>query len=432
LTDKPVEAASGTIEYNYWIVATAEPEKMGYRRVTELLWQKFGGPGLRQAVDLQRNVRRPELLLFDDWRKEAWSRYANEKYFEFECGDKRCGALTSNREIALRNKEPKQDAWFNSWFQNLRTAYGWYLYARRANDSEMKRKAEQVLNLVLQSPRQNGAFSTIYLHDTNTWFRDDGWAGYVNDYHTFCMSWTAYWMLRWANDLVPERKPEILAFAGPYADFLLRVQQPSGNIPSWIGEDSQPRQEFRDFNAETAGSALFLAEFFASTGDKKYLDGALRAEEFITREVLSARALVRFRDVPVVCAKAIRLLRSLDYAISAEQSLDHAGGLGVLAVVSSNRAGGSARDRAAGCRLFVAHAAGLEPPPLHAEAARRNDHAEHRCRMERRAPVLRSRPAARLLSSHRARGLPGTRGGRRSRRIRGGAVGELGAYRVRG
>jgi hypothetical protein len=124
------------------------------------------------------------------------------------------------------------------------------------------------------------------MHDTNTWFRDDGWAGYVNDYHTFCMSWTAYWMLRWANDLVPERKPEILAFAGPYADYLLRVQQPSGNIPSWIGEDSQPRQEFRDFNAETAGSTLFLAEFFANTGDKKYLDAALRAQDFITREVV--------------------------------------------------------------------------------------------------------------------------------------------------
>jgi len=224
--------------------------------------------------------------LFDDWRAEAWKRYANEKYYEFDCGDKRCGGLTSNREIALRNKEPKADAWFNAWFQNLRTAYGWFLYGRHTNNLEMKRKAEQVLNLALRSPRNNGAFSTIYLHDTGEWFRDDGWAGYQNHYHTFCMSWTAYWMLRWASDLAPERKSEILAFITPYADYLLRVQRPSGLIPSWLDENEQPREEFRDFNAETAGSALFLAEFSAVSGEKKYLAAALRAQEFIAREVL--------------------------------------------------------------------------------------------------------------------------------------------------
>jgi hypothetical protein len=145
-------------------------------------------------MDIQRNVRRPELLLFEDWRQEAWTRYANEKYWQFDCGGAICGALTSNRNPWGKwDDSPKGDAWFNSWFQNLRTAYGWYLYAQRTNNPEMRRKAEQILNLALRSPQHDGVFSTIYLHDTNTWLRVDGWAGFSDDYHTFCMSWTGYW-----------------------------------------------------------------------------------------------------------------------------------------------------------------------------------------------------------------------------------------------
>jgi hypothetical protein len=278
---------SGPIEYQYWILASAQPERLGYRRVTELMWQKFGHPSLIASLDLQRNVKRPELFLFDDWRREAWSRYADEKYWEADCGGKRCGALTSNRNPWGKwDDAPREDAWFNSWFQNLRTAYGWYMYAQNADDMAMKRKAEQVLNLALTSPRDGGAFSTIYLNDTKTWLREDGWAGFVNDYHTFCMSWTGYWMLRWATDLVPERKAEVMAFLKPYADFLLTAQLGSGAIPSWFDESLTPRPEFRDFNAETAGSALFLASFADASAEPKYRDAALRAQEFITRDVL--------------------------------------------------------------------------------------------------------------------------------------------------
>lgn len=285
--DAALDASTGPLEYQYWILASAQPERLGYRKVSQFLWEQFGSPALKQSMDLQRNARRPELLLFDDWRTEAWTRYANEKYWEMDCGGARCGGLTSNRNPwGIWDQAPKQDAWFNSWFQNLRTAYGWYVYAERTNNPEMKRKAEQVLNLALSSPRHGGAFSTIYLHDSHTWFRDDGWAGFVDDYHTFCMSWTGYWMLRWADDLVPARKAEILAFLRPYADLLLEVQLPTGCIPSWLDENLKPRGEFRDFNAETAGSALFLAKFSQAAGDAKYLNAAIRAQDFITTDVL--------------------------------------------------------------------------------------------------------------------------------------------------
>jgi hypothetical protein len=58
----------------------------------------------------------------------------------------------------------------------------------------------------------------------------NGWAGFADYYHAFCMSWTAYWMLRWAVDLTPGRKDEVLAFTRPYADFLVKQQLASGVI----------------------------------------------------------------------------------------------------------------------------------------------------------------------------------------------------------
>ena len=65
-------------------------------------------------------------------------------------------------------------------------------------------------------------------------------------------------MLRWAADLVPDRAGEMLTFLRPYADFLLNVQHP-WRYSIVVCRRTATAAEFRDFNAETAGSALFLA-----------------------------------------------------------------------------------------------------------------------------------------------------------------------------
>ena len=88
------------------------------------------------------------------------------------------------------------------------------------------------------------------------------------------------------KDLTPARADEILAFVKPYGDFLVKHQLKTGLIPSWYGDTFQPRSEFGDFNAETAGSALLLLELSKQTNNKTYLASGLRALDFVTREVL--------------------------------------------------------------------------------------------------------------------------------------------------
>ena len=284
---QPLVPVAGTVVYQYSLVLSAQPSRAGYRSVVRRLWARLGHPELLQSADEQLNPLRPELASFSSWRQDAWHTYADRVYSGFDCGDRRCGSLMSLRNDHGDWAKTEPDAWFNAWFQTLRTAYGWYLYGREAHDPEIMTKAESVLTLALSSPQKQGAFSTIYLINKKQWLPGDGWASYADSYHAFSMSWTAYWMLRWAQDLTPGRRAEVLRFVKPYADFLLAKQQPSGNIPSWyLASTLAPREEFRDFSAEAGTSALLLATLGTMTGDQQYTAAAERTMGFIEREVL--------------------------------------------------------------------------------------------------------------------------------------------------
>ena len=302
-TEANVRPISNTVEYRYAIALSAQPTKLGYRRVSHLLWERMGHSALIRTTTSQANVLRPELASFQTWRREAWHTYADRVYRQFPCGDRVCGTLTSDRNYKGDWSKPEPDAWFNAWFQTLRTAYGWYLYGREHKDDAIMRKAESVLNLALTSPQKQGAFSTVYLLNGARWLPGDGWASYADSYHTFSMSWTAYWMLRWAEDLTPARKEEVLRFVKPYGEFLMQHQQASGVIPSWYYADTlKPRAEFRDFNAETAPSALFLAELGKVSGDTHFIGAAQRGMDFVEKQVVPRQRWFDF-ETYLSCAR---------------------------------------------------------------------------------------------------------------------------------
>jgi hypothetical protein len=272
--------------YTYTLTVSKQPPMLGYRRVVHDLWTEYGHPELLDSPDMQQNAVDPELASFNQWRTEAWHTYADRVYTGFDCGGSKCGTLSSNRTFAGSGAAGQPDAWFNPWFQDLRSAYGWFTYGEKTHDAAIMTKAESVLNLALSAPQKQGAFPSIYYVKDNKWFNDDGWAGYKEDYSSFSMSWTAYWMLKWATDLEPSRKKEVMKYVTAYGDFLLKHQLKSGVIPSWYDESFTPRTEFRDFNGETGVSALLLAELGSETKDARYTEAAERAMQFVTDQVI--------------------------------------------------------------------------------------------------------------------------------------------------
>ncbi len=165
-----------------------------------------------------------------------------------------------------------------------------YLHALDTNDDQLKQQALGNLNLALLAPQNEGIAPSIFYIDSTGghWVADHAWGGIRNGtaYAMFHNAWTGYWLLQW-SDILPERRGEIIAYTGKFADFLVTKQAASGVIPSWYDASTlEAVPEFRDENAETAGAALFLAEHHRRTGQRKYLAAAERAMNYITAKIL--------------------------------------------------------------------------------------------------------------------------------------------------
>jgi hypothetical protein len=71
-----------------------------------------------------------------------------------------------------------EDAWFNAWFQHLRSAFGMYLYGIRTNSSSLMNQAQGTLLLALKAPQNRGVFPSIFWLAENQsmcWVDDSGW-----------------------------------------------------------------------------------------------------------------------------------------------------------------------------------------------------------------------------------------------------------------
>lgn len=305
--------AHGTLTYS--IILSQEADVGGggdFTLVASHLWEKQGKYLFYNSPGQQQNVFNSTLNLFDSWRNYAWRKTAQDFYFEFDCGNNDntsipCSSLATKRNIWADKRGTNQDLWLNAWFQTLRQALGMYIYGVRGNDSKIQRQALGVLKLSLKAPQTpDGAFPTIFwfgIDGSQNWVDDSGWAGLCNEipkshrpvdcmnfYHAFDMASTCYWMLKWyQQDTVPSSlRNLILRFVTSTADFMVTVQQPSGNIPSWFNKISPhlPAIEMRDLNAETAPVSLFLSELYNITRNISYLQAAQRAMSFIENFVV--------------------------------------------------------------------------------------------------------------------------------------------------
>lgn len=184
-------------------------------------------------------------------------------------------------------KVPPQ-IFFQSWFNNLRSAYGAYWFARKWNDRELLDAALAVKNLAILAPREEGAFPAVcYVTDEGVdWCRGTQAFKHVDRYHTADCATTAYYMALWFRD--HEGDPRLLRRCREFAEFLLRTQLPSGAFPAWV-EPAQPSpiasEELKE-SATTACPGMFLALLFLIDPDARYLQAAKKAAEFLAAEVI--------------------------------------------------------------------------------------------------------------------------------------------------
>jgi hypothetical protein len=257
----------------------------GFREVVRYHWMHSGSANMQKAQG-------PQSEPFTSYIRKAWYEFLPDIAVDIEFQGQPVTLLRQAR-LAWSNRLHKaadNDSWFNVWFNALRTAYGMYLHGEAVADRLLRQRAVNVLNLALLAPQKDGIAPSIFYHDSSGghWIADHAWGG-INagrDLPMFHNAWTCYWLLQWI-DLAPDRRSEILRYTKAFADFLLAHQQESGVIPSWYHpENLEPAIELRDDNAETAGAALFLAEYYKRTKEVSYLQAAERSMRYVRDSVL--------------------------------------------------------------------------------------------------------------------------------------------------
>lgn len=287
--------------------ATADP----WRPVLEFLWERWGRPQFKKdslrAVPPERYVEHAYNWAFKHWRDAVWQ--------EFELTGKTVGAPTFIVDITQSpnyrgypSEREGRSIWNQAWFSSLRSAQGLYRYGKSIQDGDLLERALKTKELALSAPQTKGIFPSVaatemetVVVDGQTVHRSQGWDtlfwGNSNrnplhpwgsfkeaPYHVLDMSWTALLMLRWYDELEPDKR--LLEYAAEYAETLIQMQDEQGFFPAWLDIETLEPCGILDQSPETSMSVTFLLKLHELTLAPKYRVSALKAMDAVIGEII--------------------------------------------------------------------------------------------------------------------------------------------------
>ncbi|SDC19851.1 glycoside hydrolase family 88 protein [Niabella drilacis] len=304
---------AGAVQLAFYCIFSDSPKDLRnpWQRTVDFMWRRWGAPLYRQGEPLHHNdmepyIRQTYQWAFTSWRKPVWQ--------EFEWNGKQVGApvfivnvTQSPGYPGAENQREFTSIWNQAWFNSLRSAQGLYRFARRTHRNELKELALKTKELALSFPQRNGIFPSVIATemeevtgaDGKKYQRSKGWGTkyfgnsnrnpYTWDaraapYHIADMSFTAYWMLVWYDEL--EKDKRLLEYARRYADALIRLQDASGFFPAWLKlEDLKPMDHLNQ-SPETSISVTFLLKLYELTKDRRYRASATKAMQAVMEKII--------------------------------------------------------------------------------------------------------------------------------------------------
>ncbi|PKQ44449.1 glycoside hydrolase family protein [Confluentibacter flavum] len=299
------------LEFSFTIMVSDNPDEINnpWRKPLAYFWKNWGAPlyesGMPLSTDLELFVKHTYDWAFNSWKDVVWQ--------EFELNGKKVGApvfiVNATQSPNYPDKIDEREfrsIWNQVWFSSLRSASGLYRYASRTKNTNLKEKARMGKELALSFPQKKGFFKGLIatemeevVIDGKNYNRSKGWEThyfgnsnrnpYTGDpklapYHIIDMSWTAYLMLTWFDEL--EKDERLLNYASTYADALLNTQDMEGFFPGWISTDSLEPMQHLNRSPETSMSVTFLLKLFELTKNTKYLDSGLKAMQAVMKNIV--------------------------------------------------------------------------------------------------------------------------------------------------
>lgn len=301
----------GKIEFGFYIITEKNQRIVNpWRKSLSFMWQKWGEPLYKKGEplgnkDINQYVAQTYQWAFDTWKKPVWQ--------QFELNNQQVGApsfivnitQSPNYPGHWRDREVRS-IWNQAWFSSLRSASGLYKYAKATGNKAYENYALMTKGLALSMPQNNGIFPSVILTemeeveiDGQKYSRSKGWntAHFGNSnrnpytwnmkespYHLLDMSFTAFHMLRWYEEL--EKDNRLIEYTKRYADRLITLQQQDGFFPGWLSLDKQMPLQHLNQSPETSMSVAFLLKLYSITKENKYLLSAQKAMNAVVDNIV--------------------------------------------------------------------------------------------------------------------------------------------------
>jgi len=301
----------GKIEFGFYVMMTDDRSKIlnPFREIAAFHWKNGGEAAFKTMiashVDLERYAEHTYNWAFNTWKESIWQ--------EFKLNETLVGAPVfivntsqSPNYPGEINEREFRSIWNQAWFNSMRSASGLYRYAKRHKDQKLLEHALKTKELALQFPQNQGFFNGLIAtemesveiagrkHDCSK-----GWDTYyfgnsnrnpytrnprLAPYHILDMSFTAFQMLNWYNEL--EQDKRLLDYSIRFADALIKKQAENGFYPAWLDLNSLEPMEHLNESPESSMSVTFLIELYKITKNKAYLESALKAMDAIIEKII--------------------------------------------------------------------------------------------------------------------------------------------------
>lgn len=308
-----LEFPQGEFKFAFYVLTTSDKSALAdpWRKPLALMWENYGSPLYQNGQPIKGNldpyVQHAYNWAFNTWSKSVWQ--------EFEINKTKVGAPVFIVNVTQSpnypgevNEREFRSVWNQAWFSSLRSAEGLYRFARRTNNPDLLSKANMTKELALSFPQTDGLFPSVVATKMEMvniggkeYKRSKGWNtqyfgnsnrnpaatwGDAADapYHILDMSWTAYLMLVWNEEL--EKDQRLVDYAKRYADRLITLQDPKGFFPGWLDTKSIKPLPIMNETPETSMSANFLLKMYQATKDEKYLTSAKRAIDAVVEHIV--------------------------------------------------------------------------------------------------------------------------------------------------
>ena len=288
----------GPFNFSFYLMLDNIEKENPYREVLKLIWSNYGKNDFNTLLsngDLMPYIKHTYKWAFDNWGDIVWQ--------EFDLNEKKVGApvfiVTASQSPnynGIKKERETRSIWNQAWFCSLRSASGLLRYAKRTNDEALIEKAQLTKELALSFPQEDGLFDSViacemerFIADGKVYMCAKSWdSAYFGNSdrnpfglslkkaprHILDMSFTAYFMLIWYDEL--EHDERLKEYCTRYAHRLISLQDEEGFFPGWVDDMGKPMGVL-DKSPESAMSAAFLIKFSRIFGDNTFITCALKS-----------------------------------------------------------------------------------------------------------------------------------------------------------